>query len=97
MTETIISGVAVGLILVLINLIIKKDKDRKKQLEDISLLQQTHTKEIKCMNKEVTLARIDSACAVYALRKASNGIKFSEFIEEERDRLVAFYNIQYKD
>jgi len=111
MVQDIISGVAILILSTLIIIVQKRNRERrsyeKKQLEHLNSLltyQSEHideTRELNCtikeMNKEIVLSRIDSRCAVYALRKASNGIKFKEYIEEERNRLMTEYNFKYKD
>lgn len=111
MIQDIISGTALILLSILIEIFRRRNKERRKNeeeqlkrlqsLNDYQLGHVEETKELnstlKQMNKEIALSRVDSRCAIYALRKASNGIKFNEYIEEERERLMAEYSFQYRD
>lgn len=104
MPQEIIATIGAVILGVLLEEVIRRNRQRKKyeidqlcRLDNIAFLQKKHTEEIGFVKKQTTLARIDSASAVYALRKASNGIPFNQYIEEERKRLVDFYKIEYED
>jgi Na+-translocating ferredoxin:NAD+ oxidoreductase RnfG subunit len=111
MWQILISAAATFLLGIL-TILIKSRFDQKKTFEEnqskrlnaVLKYQEDHMNETKEMNQsfnkmqsELILNRVDSQCAIYALRKASNGIKFSEYIDEKRDELMAEYNFRFKN
>jgi hypothetical protein len=82
----------------------KNEEEQLKKIQGLVEFQEQHVTETKELNtsfnmmqRELILNRVDSQCAIYALRKASNGIPFVQYIEEEREKLMAEYNFRFKD
>jgi hypothetical protein len=80
----------------------KNEEEQLKKIQGLVEFQEQHVTETKELNtsfnmmqRELILNRVDSQCAIYALRKA--GIPFTQYIEEEREKLMAEYNFRFKD
>lgn len=97
MIQEIISTIAVGLLGWLLRVIIKRDNNLNETIKQIKTnLNETKT-QMKEMNTEIVLARVDSKTVTNVLIRLSNGTNYSKLLDEEKERLMKDVNFKYRD